>query len=65
MVHARHDDTPYKGNTMLYGIALGCALLVFAGAAYVAHDGQAAGWEYTWFRAINNWSASWLEAFSR
>ncbi len=59
MAAAKQDVTPYKGHFVLYVIGLVLAALTLGVAAYVATKGTAAGWESTWFHAVNGWPDSW------
>jgi undecaprenyl-diphosphatase len=52
----RTDTTPYKGHVALYLTGFLVAIAVFVGATILAVQGTATGWEYTWFRGINDLS---------
>jgi undecaprenyl-diphosphatase len=61
-IQSKQPGTPYTGGTG-YIVALGAAVLAFAGAAFLVYDRPVAGWEHTWFTAVNDWPASWKYAF--
>src|SRR5688572_16846040 len=46
-----------------YIVAFVVAVLVFAGATWLASGGQLTGWEFTWLQAVNDLPDSWRLAF--
>ncbi len=61
---AKTDTTPYKGHTGLYAAGLLLSILLLVTSAFIASKGTITGWEYPWFKKVNDLPASWQVAMS-
>jgi glycosyltransferase 2 family protein len=52
------------GHYKLYLGAFVAALLIFAGAMYLALSGRPTGWEHTLFMSVNGWPEGWYRLFT-